>query len=110
MALLLVGAQPSGNWLAGKWSAELRVERKAVGGADGPAGWGDEVNEVPRDRAVSAGAGVGIGAVAVALLGQEDGVAKSTGDAAGAGERRVWIISIPMTRIGFLVGAFHGPV
>jgi hypothetical protein len=63
-------AERSWDGFAGKWVAELRVERLVVGEALCRLGWGDELDEVGTGRVHDALAGVGFAGVAVALVGE----------------------------------------
>ena len=80
-----------------------------VGLADRAARWGDEIDEVAHSRLVDALAGDLVARVAVAVQGEQHGVAEPLlGDlgvlVGGAGSYRA-----PISRIGVLVLAFHGP-
>jgi hypothetical protein len=60
----------------GKRLAESRVQRLPIGLADSPGPPREQLNEVPRDRALNACAGTADADVAVALVGQQHRMAQ----------------------------------
>src|SRR5919108_1949021 len=89
--------------------AEPRLERFAVGLADGPAAWRSERGEIATDRCIDAGAGVALGGVTVAVVGDQHGVAKATRGAAGVGVGRPGVIAVAQDEDWVLGGGVPGP-
>ena len=54
--------------------------------------------------------GLGLAEVAVAVVGQQHGVAQPPLGELRVGQGRVGVNLVPMSRIGLMVVAFHGPV